>query len=92
MVITVVAITIGIMIGVHVPALFVTPFLDIIFRIIIGAVSTVTSWFIIGTLWMFIEEQCKPLIDQIKKNYKEEALIIKRDILDNVVEDEILKK
>lgn len=63
----------------------------IVRRIILGATIGIISFIIQGLTYFFIEEQLIPLVSKIKNNYEAESLQTKKELLDRVIEDEILR-
>lgn len=60
-------------------------------RIFLSGIFSLLYAFVIILVCCFIEESLIPLINNIKENYQREALKVKKEVLDSVIEDEILK-
>ena len=76
-----------------IPVFIPIPAIDFFVRRILcgGAIGGVT-WFICAGIYMFLDDKVFPLIGKIRRNYEEEAFEVKKKVLDNVIDDEILKK
>lgn len=69
------------------------PFWDFMLRrIIIGFAIGFVTFCITGVIWMTIEEKILPLIRKIREHYDKESLIVKKKLLEDIIEDEILHK
>jgi hypothetical protein len=79
--------------GGAIPVLFVGYELGdfIVRRIILGFVIGCITFLMTGLSLMLIEEKLIPLIGRIREKYKEEASIQKKKVLDEVIDEEILK-
>lgn len=63
----------------------------IVRRIIVGFFAGAATFLITGLTIMTIEDKLIPLYRKIKDNYEKQALKAKKEILENVIDDEILK-
>lgn len=63
----------------------------IVRRVLIGFLIGLVTFGITGLTIMTIEDKIIPLIGRIRNKYNEEALTQKKKVLDNVIDDEILK-
>ncbi len=63
----------------------------IVRRIFIGFVIGAIAFLMTGLCLMLIENKLIPLISRIREKYEEEASIQKKKVLDEVIDEEILK-
>lgn len=69
------------------------PFWDfVIRRILVGGVIGAASLLLTAFGIFLVEEKIMPLVRRVRKNYEEEALKVKKKVLDNCIDDEILRK
>lgn len=69
------------------------PFADIFARrILAGALVSTVMFFLTAGIVALADGVVAPLIKRIKSNFEEHALVEKKKILDNVIEDEVLTK
>lgn len=74
-------------------AFFVTPLIDfIVRRCVVGLIVGMVNFFCCSMFYMFIEDKIFPILGKIRTHYEEEALKVKKRVLDDVIDDEILKK
>jgi hypothetical protein len=70
-----------------------SPITDFILRRVIGTfIIGIVTCIAMGFSMMIIETQLLPMIKNIKSHYDNEELKEKKRILDNIIDDEILKK
>lgn len=86
-------ITIAILIGGIIPSVpGWPPIVDFIVRRVFGgALIGVVAMCILTVLFDTALKLILPFIKLIKSNYEKEALKVKKEVLDNVIEDEVLK-
>ena len=71
----------------------IDPFWDfIVRRLILGAIFGGVTFLATGLTIVALTETVIPMIRKIKERYEEESLKVKKEVLDNVVDDEILLK
>jgi H+/gluconate symporter-like permease len=92
--ISAIAITAWVIVPTYMPVFFATePMADLIVRrFLVGFVVAVITFFACGFTYMVIDDKLMPLFRKIKENYEKETLKVKKEVLDNVIEDEILIK
>ena len=61
-------------------------------RVVLGFGIGFITFCITGLTWMTFEEKIFPLVRKIRGHYEKEALEVKKKLLDDVIEDEILHK
>jgi formate-dependent nitrite reductase membrane component NrfD len=80
------------MTGIALPTLFVNWLGNAVCVVIISLLSGTFAGLAVMLILVFMEDKIMPLYRSIMQQYDREALIIKKDVLDNVIEDEILNK
>lgn len=92
--ITIPAISAWIMVPLYIPVLSVEHYiLDFLARrLLMGFITAAATFFFCGFTLMFVEEKLVPIFTAIKEHYEEEALAVKKKVLDDVIDDEILRK
>ena len=60
-------------------------------RLVCGFFISGFSFLFFGFIFMVIDEKILPLYRRISKNYENEAYEAKKKVLDNIIDDEILK-
>lgn len=75
-----------------IPSFITEPILDfIVRRFIIGFACAFVTFLATGFTYMVIEDKFIPLLKKIAIHYERESLKVKKEVLDNVIDDEILK-
>lgn len=63
----------------------------ILLKIVTSALSAFISALALGFLLAMVDEHVVPFFRKIQQSYEEESMKLKKDLLDNVIDDEILK-
>ena len=63
----------------------------IVRRLLLGFVVGAITFGLTGLIYMTIEDKLVPIINKIKEHYEKESLKVKKQILEDVIDDEILK-
>lgn len=59
-------------------------------RIIVGLIVTLCGWFLLGVTAMFLADIIIPIREHIARQYQKHSLDKKKEVLDNIIEDEVL--
>lgn len=87
-----ISLTVAILTGTNLPILITNShYGNIILTILVSLVAGVVAFFITGLTIFTVIEKIMPLINRISKHYEEEALKVKKEVLENA-EVEMLKK
>lgn len=81
------SIIVAITTGVNLPVLVQSHYSNMILTILISLVAGVATFFITGLTIFTIIEKIMPVIDKIKSHYEDEALKVKKEVLENAEED-----
>lgn len=81
------------MVTAQIPIIFTSAIiLDfIVRRILIGLLVAGLTFLVCGATYMFIDDKLIPVFKKIRENYDKEALEVKKKILDDVIDEEVLK-
>lgn len=83
--------TIAFYVGITIPVISSYMLLDIVVRILAGLLGAGVFAFLVAVVWMFFEEQVMPTLRKISEQYDKAALEEKKKVLDNVIDNQILK-
>ena len=62
-------------------------FVNVVLLLVFSGIAGIATFFIVGITIFTIAEKIMPLIDRIKVHYNDEALKVKKEVLDNAEED-----
>lgn len=91
--IVIICFTSAVLITAQVPIIFATaPLIDfVVRRILIGLLVGAVTFGACGLVYMFIDDQLIPFFKRIHENYHKESLEVKKKILEDVIDEEVLK-
>lgn len=91
--IVIICLTSAILVTAQIPIIFTTaPLVDfLVRRILIGFLVAGLTFGACGILYMFIDDQLIPFFKRICENYQKESLEVKKKILEDVIDKEVLK-
>lgn len=76
----------------YIPVFIDHAFMDfVVRRVVIGVICGFITFLVCGFTMMLIEEKFMPLIRRINEQYNKEKLVVQKQVLDDVIDEEILK-
>lgn len=91
--VVIVSLTAGVLLPTHLPiAPLAHPIVDLIVRrILLGGFLGTLTYFMLGLCFVLVYEKITPIVKRIRDNFKKHQLLEKKKILNNVIDDEVLK-
>lgn len=81
-----------ILVPTYIPVFIENNFVDFLLRrVIIGIVCGFITFLVCGLTIITLEEKFMPLVRRIQEQYNKEKLVVQKQVLDDVIDDEILK-